>query len=178
YGFTYRGWGQFLYNGGLHYKYNEDGIPITDPLLDSPKDFSGAIDMQALSAEDEHNTNTNNEIDEYTEELDENTEEKPIRVVLYSQKENNKYYNSSIVNSTSTATPAVITNAGYGLESDNSLTVTLGRFGEGNLYDVYVDPELLTSGGSSVFIGMKQYSRAKGTAKTGSLATVSGTLSE
>src|SRR5690606_20857366 len=104
-----------------------------------------------------------------------------VRYTLYGQdNEQTHYSNSSIKNFTNTAVnPNIETPTTYGYNNGN-LTSRLGRFGEYNLYDLWVNPSDLING--STFVGLKQRSISKGKARTGNLGIgsfgASGTKSD
>tara|TARA_R110000850_G_C9994955_1_gene467523 strand:- start:1125 stop:11606 length:10482 start_codon:yes stop_codon:yes gene_type:complete len=162
YGIPYRGWGQFLYNGGLAFEYNEEG-EITNP--GSPDVFDGNIDMSIFDFEGEA-AGIQDEIDNANPEaMDLNGE--TIRYTFYSQDQPDQMYEN----------PSIIT-AKYGYNLDGDLTSTVGRFGESNLHDLYLTADDLLDDTPGAFVGFKQLSESKGKAKSGNLVTVSGTDSE
>lgn len=170
YGLPYRGWGQFLYNGGLSFDYNEDG-EITNP--DTPEIYDGPIDMAVFQQSDPDidPEGLQNDIDEMNtsdttalNNIDLNGQ--AIRYTFYKQDNaSNRYENKAIID------------AVYGYNND-TLTATVGRFGEGNLYDIYLDEQELIDGTSGAFAGFKQRMESKGKAISGQLLIVTGTDSE
>src|SRR5690554_1842629 len=165
YGISYRGWGQFLYNGGLDFTVNEEG----DLILDSPPStFEGPIDMEVFSNSDPDIDP--DDIQDQIDNLDPNDIEingEVVRYLLYSQNNEDRSY----------GLPSVI-NSFYGSQSNGNLTVTLGRFGENDLYDIYIDEDDLLNGNPGLFIGFSQMTESKGKAVSGELVTVTGTESK
>lgn len=161
YGYSYRGWGQFLYNGGLGFTHDDQG-EITN--LTSPELYgANPIDVSVFSNEADAQQYQNTDY----EAVPANTGNTSIRYTLYSQAgPDKKYINESVKD------------AIYGINSAGLLTATIGRFGEKSLYDVYIDPNDIITSGSNVFIGMKQRSESKGKANSGELGFGSGTSSE
>ncbi|WP_370031897.1 SpvB/TcaC N-terminal domain-containing protein [Flavobacterium sp. 28YEA47A] len=164
YGITYRGWGQFLYNGGIKFQRDNQG---NIPNLSDLTYFDGPIELNLFN-ETIQAGNGNINFDQDPNEM--SIGDNAIRYIYYdSQNQNNKYASNTIVNGT------------YGYK-DDKLTATLGRFGEGNLYDVYIDPQSLVSPGAGVFLGMRQISESKGTSVSGNVGIgilgANGTQSE
>ncbi len=173
YGVSYRGWGQFLYNGGVEFPRNSEG-EVTGNFIDFGADNNNILNSHGNNSRiDLDALPINMQQSDFDEDVFENTdpdevqgEPKAIRYVLYKQDNlSNEYSNRSIINSR------------YGFNNDNKLTVVLGRFGESNIYDVWVDPNTIISGGSDQFVAVKQYSESHGSAKTGDLDLIAGSLS-
>ncbi|MBW2962954.1 SpvB/TcaC N-terminal domain-containing protein [Mesonia aestuariivivens] len=167
YGTPYRGWGQFLYNGALSITYDEDdNITGTDY-------FSGAIDPTVFKNPDEET-----DVDELEQQIDEQdpdnveVEQSGLRYTVYGQEydlQEQAYINTN----------TGIEFAHYRYNSNNQLTATVGRFGEANIYNVWVDPATITTSSNTYFVGLKQRSKSKGKAKSGNIAgVVNGTFSE
>lgn len=146
YGIPHRGWGQFLYNGGIKYNYDNEGNIIN---INSPEYFDDLIDMGVFTLDadaDYSEPPENASVNDYD-----------LRYTLYQQKnEDNLFFNEAI-KSTSTLT------ARYGFNSNAKLTASLGRFGEPDLYEFYITPQDLQTGG---YISLKQRSESKGHAET------------
>lgn len=161
-GNPYRGWSQFLYNGGLKFEHdNEGNITNNTPINfgTSPLDLSiFNVDAQKSEFDLNQNIPADNMV----------LKDAPVRYALYNQDNiNSKYINGSIIGSN------------YGLNIDNSLTVTVGRFGEENLWNLYIDPNsLIQNQGSGVFRGIKQRSESKGSSISGGATYAGGTLSK
>lgn len=164
YGISYRGWGQFLYNGGLEYIRNQEG-DIVNPDV-APYVFgNNPIDIKlfdlntnaALAKGANYNTAPANNTNQTT----------AIRYTFYQeQNETGKYINQAIKT------------AYYGFNGPNGtgfLTSVVGRFGEPNLHDIYIDPTTITVIGSGIFPGMRQRSESKGTAISGNYVDYNGT---
>lgn len=170
YGKNYRGWGQFLYNGALSIEYDDNDNIVSTETFDGPMDmevFTNGVN-DAVGADDLQDNI--NETDPDNIDVGAMT---TLRYLLYTQNNsNNRYHSESVIG------------CGYGYNPAGNLTATVGRFGVENLYDVYVDPnELLENTGNNIFLGIKQRSKAKGTATSGSIGIPeagggSGTRSE
>ncbi|MGO3708257.1 MAG: SpvB/TcaC N-terminal domain-containing protein [Mesonia hippocampi] len=166
YGITYRGWGQFLYNGGIHMTYDQEGTLI------NTENFEGSIAMDVFNTDNEYTNQS--DVDTLQNQLDETdpdnlnaTTNKAIRYTLYEQDNQKKAYRNT-----------TIINAFYGIDNNGDLISRLGRFAESDLYNIYVDPNDITAASNNVFFGFKQRSKSTGTAKSGNLASVNGTESE
>jgi hypothetical protein len=161
YGNAYRGWGQFLYNGGLGFEYDEEGnVTTTPPVLYG----DSAIDMSVFKTE--ANAEELQAID-YNQQPTSSMGETVISYTFYNQQNpDNKYVNKAIKGSQ------------YGYNANLQLTVRTGRFGEENLYDLYVDPATITAGGSGIYVGMRQRSESKGNAESANFLDFNGTQSE
>ncbi|MFL9839284.1 toxin TcdB middle/N-terminal domain-containing protein, partial [Flavobacterium sp. ST-75] len=161
YGYSYRGWGQFLYNGGLGFTYDDQGN-ISN--LGSPVQYgANPIDINVFGDESDAQQydNTDYNVAPTT------TGDTSVRYTLYNQgSPDNKFVNGSIKD------------AIYGINSAGLLTATVGRFGEQSLYDVYIDPDDIVTSGTNIFIGMKQRAESKGSAESGTFVVYSGTQSE
>ncbi|WP_027879247.1 SpvB/TcaC N-terminal domain-containing protein [Mesoflavibacter zeaxanthinifaciens] len=175
YGWTYRGWGQFLYNGGLKFQYDDEGeiIPTIPPTY-----FDGAIDMSVFNYGADPNQLQNDIDSANPDDMDLN--DTAIRYSFYTQvNEFNKYENVAIKHKFNTSSNEYIP-ASFGFNSGNQLTVLLGRFAEPNIYDLWTDPQTLING--SAFVGLKQRSKSKGKSTSGNVgigpAGASGTISE
>lgn len=175
YGWTYRGWGHFLYNGGLKFQYDDEGeIISTIP----PTYFDGAIDMSVFNYGADP-SQLQSDIDSANpDNMDLN--DTAIRYSFYTQiNEFNKYENVAIKHQFNTSTNEYIP-VSFGFNSGNQLTVLLGRFAEPNIYDLWTDPQALING--SAFVGLKQRSKSKGKSTSGNVgigpAGASGTISE
>src|SRR5690606_1495977 len=190
YGITYKGWGQFLYNGGVEFERDSEGEitnqnNFTDFGADTDtntnsKGNTSLISIAALPFDAP--PGNYDEIDEDVDPDDIEGGPSAVRYALYTQDNlNSRYINKSIINSLDAVTEDPIY-AGYGFNQNNKLTSLLGRFGESNIYDVYVAPEDIIMGGSEDFVAVKQYSESSGKAKTGNLdlgvGSFSGTFSE
>jgi RHS repeat-associated protein len=162
-GYTYRGWGQFLYNGGLKFEHDNQGniTNLNNPYIygDNPIELSEInFEAQASSAQN---------IDPNTLPDDLPAADTAIRYTFYNEdNQGEKYKNESIKT------------AVYGFNTDGKLTATLGRFGEESLFNVYIDPDDIVDDASGVFPGMKQRSESKGTSESGNLGSINGTLSQ
>ncbi|RZL20402.1 MAG: hypothetical protein EOO89_00310 [Pedobacter sp.] len=149
YGIPYRGWGQFLYHGGIKFDLNDEG-EITNP--NNPQNFGeGRIDMslfdygsQSTAAQDIDMENTDPDDIEF--------DGGEIRYTFYNQNNfTGKYFNQAIINSN------------YGYNADGELTSSIGRFGESNLYDMYIDPNNIElSDNNGLFVALKQRGESKG----------------
>ncbi|HRB72393.1 MAG TPA: RHS repeat-associated core domain-containing protein [Flavobacterium sp.] len=161
-GSSYRAWNQFLYNGGLQFQHDSEGNILNS---NNPINLGlAAIDMGIFNM-----TSQKGKLDELqnkpAEEI--NVSDAPVRYVTYKQdKKNNKYTNEAIIG------------ANYGVNKDASVTVTVGRFGEASLWDIYMDPTDITSSlGAGIIRGIKQRSQSKGTSISGGASFASGTAS-
>ena len=160
YGNAYRGWGQFLYNGGLGFEYDEQGNVTNTP----PVFFSDNINMSVFKTDADAEELQNIS---YDEQPTSGMSETVIRYTFYNQQNPyNRYLNKSIKDSQ------------YGYNDIGQLTAKVGRFAEADLYDVYVDPATITAGGSGIFVGMRQRSESKGQAETEEFAIFNGTKSD
>lgn len=175
FGWSYRGWGQFLYNGGLKFQYDDEGniISTTPPTL-----FDGAIDMSVF----DYGANPDDlqsDIDNSNpDDMDLNNT--AIRYSFYTQvNEFNKYENIAIKNKFDEVNNIYISTC-FGYNSNNKLTTLLGRFAEPNIYDLWTDPATLING--TAFVGLKQRSKSKGKSTSGNVGIgavgASGTKSE
>ena len=168
FGITYRGWGQYLYNGGSKFDYTDEG----DQIPGSYQVFSGPIDMSVFdygadpdALEDDINNSDPDNVD---------INSITVRYTYYGQDNpDNSYRNESIKH-------YLEDGVRYGYNPSSQLTFTSGRFGEYNLYDLWTDPNDLLDG--SAFAGLKQRTFSKGKAKSGNLGIgplgVSGTISD
>ncbi|WP_159802450.1 SpvB/TcaC N-terminal domain-containing protein, partial [Flavobacterium sp. MK4S-17] len=175
YGILHRGWSQFLYNGGYGFEHDEDGEIVN---VNNPEDFGSApIDKDLFVIDNESNVPGDVPGDIDPDDVQES--DSPIRYTFYIQdNENRKYVNQGVVNRTIVDENTENTiNAVYGYNENNDLTAVTGRFGEGNLYDVYVDPNDIISGNSGYFFGMSQRSISKGKAKSANFGYGSATES-
>ncbi|MDT0294909.1 toxin TcdB middle/N-terminal domain-containing protein [Mesonia ostreae] len=174
YGLPYRGWGEFLYNGGLSITYDDD------ENITGTEYFDGIIDPDVFP--DPEELDDQSEIDDLQDQInEENPEdagitESAIRYTLYEQQNNqNRYLNTGIKD------------AIYGFTAHNGqqlLTSTIGRFGEADIYDIYIDEADITTNENGFFVGLNQRSKSKGKAKSGNLggditggASLNGTFS-
>ncbi len=170
-GTTYRGWIPFLYNGGVQVSYTEEGEVVLDSNGQAvvSNNFAGEIDMGVF------NPNlTQEEIDDIDDQLETDTSDDVdinatvARYITYGQKNDlNCYTNGAIFNKPidlDTIDPDSFneSNVIYGYNENNELVSSLGRFGEANLYDLYIDP----STGNQNFIGLELISKSVGKAKT------------
>ncbi|TYC18042.1 hypothetical protein ES677_01300 [Bizionia gelidisalsuginis] len=169
YGWTYRGWGQFLYNGGLKFQYDNEG----NIIYNTPSTlFDGAIDMSVF----DYNANLDdlqNDIDN-ADPSNMDLNDTTIRYTFYTQdNETNSYKNIAIKNNADIPVK-------FGFNNSNQLTTLLGRFAEHNIYDLWTDPATLING--SAFAGLKQRSISKGKSTSGNVGIgsvgASGTKSE
>ncbi|WOI21621.1 SpvB/TcaC N-terminal domain-containing protein [Nonlabens ulvanivorans] len=166
YGAAYRGWGEFLYNGGITFTYDNDG-EITN--LNSPIDFSGPIDPNVFTFD---TNNQNNNPDDPNETA--------IRYTTYgADNSNQRYLNELIFNKQTTA---LTEHASYGFNQNQLLTAKIGRFGEPDLHDVWIDPLDLLSGSTSFLRALPVRTKSKGSAVSGNIgagaASFSGTDSK
>ncbi|AXG74261.1 hypothetical protein DVK85_08440 [Flavobacterium arcticum] len=165
-GATYRGWGQFLYNGGMEFERDDEG-EITN--LNNPATPFGDLPIDVSLFDYESQTSGIENIDP---QMDPSSVTAPggtssIRYTFYNEEnENNKYVNKSIIN------------AIYGFNNNDVLTATVGRFGEGNLHEIYVDEDDILLNETGTFIALKQRSVSKGTSLSGSYSVGSATESK
>ena len=166
YGISYRGWGQFLYNGGLKFNYDNEGT-ITNPNsgldLGLNSISKSIFDYESQSAEvGDFDFDSEN-----PDDLDGIDMDMTVRYTLYSQNNQDEYYyNESIIGSR------------YGYNNNNILSSNIGRFAEANLYDIYVDPATILSGNSNEFIAIKQRAESKGTTVSGNFVWAAGSECE
>ncbi|MFL9836772.1 toxin TcdB middle/N-terminal domain-containing protein [Flavobacterium sp. ST-75] len=170
-GYSYRGWGQFLYNGGIRLQRDSEyevtlpetivanyGSNINNASLNSP------IDVSLFNYENGQGVQ---DVDPGMSPENLPAAETSLRYTFYSQDNQNLKYTNDAIKT-----------AVYGFNANGKLTAKVGRFAEPDLYAVYVDPATLTSGGTGVFIGLKQRSESKGSAVSGNLGWGSGTESK
>lgn len=153
YGLPYRGWGQFLYNGGIKVEY-VDG-EATDEIDVNYADTG--IDVTLFDYESQYNNGNYN--------MDSNNvpDPTPVRYLFYSQDLENEVYNSSALYNNSQDQ----VKAQYGYNDESELTAKIGRFGESNLFDMYVDPETIAEVSTDqTFVALRQYSKSKGSAES------------
>jgi hypothetical protein len=179
-GNTYRSWGQFLYNGGVKYDYDEEGNivnPNNTPIetLIPHHNFEDNID---LSIFDFHANPNSIEVE---------TEPDPnfvIRSIRYNQDNENQYFKNESVYGAEVITGDRI-EASYQF-LNGKLISTLGRFAESNLHDLHLSETELgldgSSGSTDGFVGLKQRSFSKGKSENGQISAfiggVSGTTSD
>ena len=161
YGTPYRGWGQFLYNGGVSVSIDGEG----ELIIGSPASGYGenAIDLSifdysGIDPNDPNSANTSGDIS--------------VRYINYVEGgDGNRVFQNE-----------AISGAEYGFNSSNQLTAKLGRLGESDIYDIYIDPEsLLTLQSTGAFVGLSQRSISKGSSESGSFSapvSYTGTKSE
>lgn len=160
FGRPYRGWTQFLYNGGIKFEHDDEGE--IDPNS-TPESFAGPIDLSIFDMESQQD-----QLEQYqnTDPEDMEINDAPVRFATYKEKnEVLSYENASVIGSL------------YGLNTSGALIATIGRFGEANLYDVYIDPTSITTAVAGVYPGLRQRSESKGKAVSAG-AYASGTESE
>ena len=166
FGLTYRGWGQFLYNGGLKVIRDEEGN-----ITSTPVNYGNEL-IDASIFDNDEDTNVPDDIDPNMDPDDVELNNDGIRYVSYEQDNgNDEFTNKAIIDSR------------YGLTSAGRLTATVGRFAESNLHSIYVDPSQITQAGNGVFVGVKIRSVSKGSSESGNLSIpgvggLSGTSSE
>ncbi len=167
YGTTFRGWGQFLYNGGVKFEFTDEGELISGSL----ESFESPIDMAVF----DYSSNPEDIQDEIDNADPDNVDINgvTVRYSYYGQDNaDNSYRNSAIKYDLDNSIK-------YGYNNTNKLTAQLGRFGEFNLYELWTDPNDLLDG--SAFAGLKQRTLSKGNAQSGNLGIgplgVSGTIS-
>ncbi len=168
-GTTYRGWVPFLYNGGVQVSYTEEGeIVLEENGQEATVHFDGNIDMGVFNPnvdEDDINDQINTD---NPDEVEVDLNATVTRYTTYQQKnEHNCYTNGAIFNKPidlDTIDPESFndSNVIYGYNENNALVSSLGRFGEANLYDLYIDP----STENQNFIGLELISKSVGKAKT------------
>ncbi|MEM9547809.1 MAG: SpvB/TcaC N-terminal domain-containing protein [Bacteroidota bacterium] len=164
YGIPYRGWGQFLYNGGARFDYTDQG----DPDLSTYQTFDGDIQMSALdfgiSPED---VETNEQAPEpgYGD-VNNNT----IRYTLYELNVLDEEFENRAIQYQEDV------GIDYGFNSNNQLTSTIGRFGEFNIYDLWTNFDDLLNG--DPFLALRKRTFSKGRGISGDLFGQGGTLSQ
>ncbi|QYJ68245.1 toxin TcdB middle/N-terminal domain-containing protein [Flavobacterium litorale] len=165
YGIPYRGWGQFLYNGGLDVSFIEEGENAGELQIGPASVAYGInpIDVSALYEGDVEPTDPNDE---------NSTNTFSLRYVNYTQA------NSGARMYSNDAIPS----AEHGI-NNNILVTKLGRFAENDIFDIYIDPDTVlqlqnTPNQNSVFIGLTQRSKSKGSAESGGVGFTNGTKSE
>ncbi len=168
FGITYRGWGQYLYNGGSKFDYTEEG----DQIPGTYQVFSGPIDMSVFDYGADPNAIEDDINNADPDDVDINSI--TVRYTYYGQDNpDNSYRNYAIKH-------YLDEGVRLGYNTSNEMTFTTGRFGEYNLYDLWTDPNDLLDG--SAFAGLKQRTFSKGKAKSGNLGIgplgVSGTISD
>lgn len=166
--FNYRGWNRFLYNGGLQYQHNNDGDIIPNSTVqnfgDNPVSMSIFSYTQAQVNQLNGYQNDPSTINADNMQMGDTA----VRYTHYNQNNSSSQY----------ANEAII-GCSYILNTNGTLTTSVGRFGEANLYDVYVDPATITQAPpTNMFPGMKQRSSSKGAAVSGGISYASGTYSE
>jgi RHS repeat-associated protein len=163
FGVNYRGWNQFLYNGGIKLQHNEDG----DVIPNSSVTVYGTLPVDLSIFDYESQSDQAQMYDENTPAEDLPSNDSAPRYATYNYaNQNNSYLNTSIIGSA------------YSKAADGQITAFVGRFGEANLYDVYVDPATIILGGSTVFSGLKQRSESKGSSLSASASYANGTESK
>ncbi|GAA0749728.1 SpvB/TcaC N-terminal domain-containing protein [Gaetbulibacter jejuensis] len=163
FGMTYRGWGQFLYNGGINYHYNqENGDLIVDNGNIVMDVFDGNIDMSVFASNSANAQDLNDQVDNGEAS---STAIEAIRYLLYHQDNADLSYDAMAIIVDVDDTTGERAPATYGFDN-TTLVSKLGRFGEPNLQDIHIsEGELTNVGGStSNFIGLRQRSFSKGTA--------------
>ncbi len=163
FGSNYKGWNQFLYNGGVRLQHDANGDVLPNTTV---TDYgTSVIDMSIFDFEGQ--SQQYEQYDENTPPEDLPSNDSAPRYAKYNCNNNtDTYLNSSIIGSA------------YTKNTSAQQMTTIGRFGEGSLYDVYVDPSSILLGGSSVFSGLKQRSESKGSSISGGASYASGTRSE
>lgn len=165
YGLSYRGWGQFLYNGGVELARDAEGEiinPSAAPYVFGDK----AIDINQFNMAAKAGTIQNIDPNASPEDAAVQNASTALRYTFYKEETNNNRY-----------TNEAIKTALYGYNSNGKLTATIGRFGEANVKNIFIDPATITLGGTGIFVGLKQWSESKGKALSGNLASVNGTSS-
>ncbi len=172
FGISYRGWGQFLYNGGLQFPRTPEGeIDTTLPVVNY-----GALGIDMGLFDFAAQSGGAQDINDQMNPDDVSGNAHAIRYAFYKEvNQNRQFVNDALFYNTSTS-------ATYGYNSNNQLTVKLGRFAEYNLHPLYLDPAEIALGGGTVFAGLKQRSESKGSAVSGNVniggGGVAGTQSE
>ena len=137
---------RFLYNGSVTLERSEDNEIVfngNNPQIE--EDLSGPIDMSVFMDEDEAMATSG--IDENSTPDDFEGLNSTIRYTQFNQDlENDRYLNEGIGST-------------FGL-LNGELSRSLNRFGEDNIYELFVSPQDLMNG--EVFVGLKQYSKSKG----------------
>ena len=161
YGLTYRGWGEFLYNGGVTFNYDEEGN-IPDGA--TPIHFDGNIDMSVF----DHSGLDQNDASVDEDDIDDmGINDSSVRYALYGQDNpNNSYINSAVQH-----TQALVASHGF---TSGQLITQLGRFGEYNIYELYADPNEIFSETPSILAGLKQRSISKGKSTSGNITVPLG----
>ncbi|KOS07577.1 hypothetical protein AM493_17160 [Flavobacterium akiainvivens] len=162
FGRPHRGWNQFLYNGGIRFEHDDEGE--IDPNS-TPQTFAGPIDLTIFDMQAQED-----QLEQYqnTDPEDMEIDDSPVRFATYKEKnEVLSYDNASVIG------------ALYGLNTAGTvLAATIGRFGEANLYDVYIDPATITTATPGVYPGLRQRSESKGKAVSAGATYANGTESE
>jgi len=163
YGVPYRGWGQFLYNGGARYDLDDEGEIIPNTF----QTFDVNIDMTVL---DFGITDTDVNLDPNSALDGQNVNDIDIRYALYGLDENLNYYeNRSLLYKEEES-------VFYGRNSSNQLTSKIGRFGEFNLYSLWTNPDDLLNGGVFAALKKRTISRGSGVTADASLFNLWGNL--
>ncbi len=179
FGTTFRGWSQFLYNGGINYSVvteeqanNDPNLDFGDIIPDPSTSFDGPIEMDVFAI-DTSDAPTQQEIDEY--EPGQPTTADIVRYAFYDQQPlEGVYTNPNIFNIDSEQ----IT---YGNDTNGELITATGRFGNYNIFDLHISEEELLGNGS-VFVALKQRAKSTGFGISGEVSSpfggVSGSYSE
>ena len=154
FGKQYRGWGQFLYNGGIELPY-EEGVPVD---VANPTSYSeSGIDVSLFDYENQQMPNN-------PATAADAPNPGPVRYVFYSPDNvTNSYVADAIIHNSDGQIKAQ-----YGYNNDGELVAKTGRFAESSVFDQFVDPATITNqqGVNGTVIAIKQYSRAKGSAES------------
>lgn len=163
YGYSYRGWGQFLYNGGIKLQRDQEG-ELTSPETIIANYGNNFIDASLFNYENQNIQDVDPALMQNPENVP--TQETAVRYTFYNQdNEHLRYVNEGIKT------------AIYGF-SGSLLKAKIGRFAEPKLQDIYVDPATISNPQPGVFVGIKQRSESKGEAKSGNLFFGNGTQSK
>ena len=165
FGQAYRGWGQFLYNGGIEVEENEEHeIVLVDGSPNVLADYGNAlIDMSVFP--DENGYSDFGAGITSADDIPEEFATKPRYALFSYNTVNDEFYNEAYVYSMIDGEPEQYSKH-YVNTVESSLYYYLGRFAQSNLYDVYIDPDKLISEDNEYFAAIRQYSEAKGTTET------------
>jgi len=163
-GYTYRGWGQFLYNGGVKHEDQSDyGLqPITATLFDIATQSDAA---EAVGQADPNISPTD------AAAMSPGLE---IRYGLYKQLNGQNLYTLPLIKYKTNTGDVDVT---FGPDAQNNLYTTMGRFGIGDIYSQFINVNTLATGGTNLlFVGLKQYSKSHGSANSanGGITELSG----
>ncbi|HLS12506.1 MAG TPA: toxin TcdB middle/N-terminal domain-containing protein, partial [Flavobacteriaceae bacterium] len=170
-GVAYRGWREFLYNGGLLLAEN-DGEVLFDsngnPIV--LEDYGNDELRAKLLFESQYDGDNLEDLEDQLGEDDPDNLIGTAGEIVYSpyiQNPDDEQYNN-----------ASIQNAFYGKDTTMGTIIQgLGRFGTSNILEHYIDPQTLLNGTAGTFVGLKLFSRSKGETKSGNILGIEGTLS-